>query len=65
MLSKGSTERAIMSIIAIRSHQLFPVLNAGQIGAAKRFASGPARAFAPGIFLPTAGLPMACDLMRQ
>ena len=55
----------MMSIIAIRGHQLFRVLNAGQIRAAKRFASGPVRAFAFGIFLPTAGLPMAYNLMRQ
>ena len=64
MLSKRITEKTIMSIIAIRSHQLFRVLNAGQSRAAKRF-SGPVRAFAFGIFLPTAGLPMAYNLMRQ
>ena len=37
-----------MSLIETRGHQLFPVLDAGQIETAKRFASGPARAFAPG-----------------
>ncbi|MGZ5849025.1 MAG: FAD-dependent oxidoreductase [Methyloceanibacter sp.] len=37
-----------MSLIDTRYHQLFPVLDAGQIETAKRFASGPARAFAPG-----------------
>jgi thioredoxin reductase (NADPH) len=37
-----------MSLIETRAHQLFPVLDAGQIETAKRFASGPAREFAPG-----------------
>jgi thioredoxin reductase (NADPH) len=37
-----------MSLIDTRQHQLFPVLDAGQIATAKRFASGPARTFAPG-----------------
>ncbi|MGA8772510.1 MAG: cyclic nucleotide-binding domain-containing protein, partial [Rhodomicrobium sp.] len=37
-----------MSLIKTRSHQLFPVLDASQVETAKRFASGPARAFAPG-----------------
>jgi thioredoxin reductase (NADPH) len=37
-----------MSIIETRHHQLFPVLDAAQIETAKRFASGPAREFAPG-----------------
>jgi thioredoxin reductase (NADPH) len=37
-----------MSVIKTRGHQLFPVLDAGQIDTAKRFASGPAREFAPG-----------------
>ena len=37
-----------MSIIETRSHQLFPELDPGQIETAKRFASGPARDFAPG-----------------
>jgi thioredoxin reductase (NADPH) len=37
-----------MSLIDTRHHQLFPVLDAGQIATAKRFASGPARTFAPG-----------------
>ncbi len=37
-----------MSLIETRGRQLFPVLDAGQIETAKRFASGPARAFAPG-----------------
>jgi thioredoxin reductase (NADPH) len=37
-----------MSLIETRSHQLFPVLDAGRIETAKRFASGPARDFAPG-----------------
>ena len=37
-----------MSLIETRGHQLFPVLDAGQIETAKRFASGPARAFATG-----------------
>jgi thioredoxin reductase (NADPH) len=37
-----------LSVIQTRSHQLFPVLDAGQIETAKRFASGPARDFTPG-----------------
>ena len=37
-----------MSIIDTRGHQMFPVLDAGQIETAKRFASGPAQDFAPG-----------------
>jgi thioredoxin reductase (NADPH) len=37
-----------MSVIKTRGHQLFPVFDAGQIDTAKRFASGPARNFAPG-----------------
>jgi thioredoxin reductase (NADPH) len=37
-----------MSVLETRRHQLFPVLDAGQIETAKRFASGPAREFAPG-----------------
>ena len=37
-----------MSIIERRREQIFPVLDAAQIETAKRFASGPARDFAPG-----------------
>jgi thioredoxin reductase (NADPH) len=37
-----------MSLIEQRRHQLFPVLDPIQIETAKRFASGPARHFAPG-----------------
>jgi len=37
-----------MSLIETRGHQLFPVLDASQIETATRFASGPARHFAPG-----------------
>jgi thioredoxin reductase (NADPH) len=37
-----------MTLIETRGHQLFPVLDAGQIETAKRFASGAARDFAPG-----------------
>jgi thioredoxin reductase (NADPH) len=37
-----------MTLTGTRSHQLFPVLDAGQIETARRFASGPAREFAPG-----------------
>jgi thioredoxin reductase (NADPH) len=37
-----------MSLIETRGYQMFPVLEAGQIETAKRFASGPARNFAPG-----------------
>ncbi|MFZ2017528.1 MAG: FAD-dependent oxidoreductase [Methyloceanibacter sp.] len=36
-----------MSIIETRHQQMFPVLDAGQIETARRFASGPARTFAP------------------
>jgi thioredoxin reductase (NADPH) len=36
-----------MSIIETRRQQMFPVLDAGQIETAKRFASGPAQSFAP------------------
>jgi len=37
-----------MSTISTRGHQMFPVLDGGQIETAKRFASGPARQFSPG-----------------
>jgi thioredoxin reductase (NADPH) len=37
-----------MSITETRREQIFPVLDAAQIDIAKRFASGPARDFAPG-----------------
>ena len=37
-----------MSIISTRGHQMFPVLDDGQIETAKRFASGRAGVFAIG-----------------
>ena len=37
-----------MSLGETRRHQMFPVLNPAQIATARRFASGPARSFAPG-----------------
>ena len=37
-----------MSVVETRRHQMFPVLDMGQIETAKRFASGEARSFAPG-----------------
>ena len=37
-----------MSLIDTRGHQMFPMLDADQVETAKRFASGPAREFAPG-----------------
>jgi len=37
-----------MSTVDNREHQMFPVLNAAQIGAARRFASGPVQRFVPG-----------------
>jgi thioredoxin reductase (NADPH) len=37
-----------MSLIETRGHQMFPLLDAGQIETAKRFASGPPRDFSPG-----------------
>ena len=43
----GNTRDA-MSLIETRREQMFPVLDAAQIETAKRFASGPARTFAPG-----------------
>ncbi|MGC2341146.1 MAG: hypothetical protein WA453_06140 [Methyloceanibacter sp.] len=36
-----------MSLIDTRVHQMFPMLDADQVEKAKRFASGPAREFAP------------------
>jgi thioredoxin reductase (NADPH) len=45
-----------MSVLETRSHQMFPVLDAGQIETAKRFASGPAREFAPGEVVFDAGV---------
>ncbi len=36
-----------MSVLETRGHQLFPVLDTAQMDTAKRFASGPARDFAP------------------
>ncbi len=44
-----------MTLIKTRSHQLFPVLSAGEIETAKRFASGPERDFAPGELVFDAG----------
>ncbi len=40
--------RNVMSVIKTRGHQLFPTLDPVQIDTAKRFASGPAKKFAPG-----------------
>ncbi|MBS0331654.1 MAG: FAD-binding protein, partial [Proteobacteria bacterium] len=37
-----------MSVMDTRQDQMYPVLDAGQIETARRFASGPARTFAPG-----------------
>jgi thioredoxin reductase (NADPH) len=37
-----------MSIVETRAHQLFPLLDPAQVETARRFASGPARNFAPG-----------------
>ena len=37
-----------MSLVGTRFDQMFPVLDAVQLATAKRFASGPARTFAPG-----------------
>ncbi len=37
-----------MGVLKTRSHQMFPVLDAGQSDTGKRFASGPGRDFAPG-----------------
>ncbi|MGZ6015742.1 MAG: hypothetical protein ACXWKM_08345, partial [Phenylobacterium sp.] len=37
-----------MSLIETRRDQMFPVLDAGQIETARRFASAEARVFAPG-----------------
>jgi thioredoxin reductase (NADPH) len=45
-----------MSVLETRSHQMFPVLDTGQIETAKRFASGPAREFAPGEVVYDAGV---------
>jgi thioredoxin reductase (NADPH) len=36
-----------MSTLGTRTHQMFPVLDAAQLESAKRFASGPAKTFAP------------------
>src|SRR5512141_766047 len=56
----GHTARRVsMSVIETRSHQMFPVLDAGQIETAKRFASGPARDFAPGEVVFDTGVPNA------
>ena len=44
-----------MNLVANRTHQMFPVLDAVQIETAKRFASGPARDFAPGQVVFDAG----------
>lgn len=37
-----------MSMIASREYQMFPVLSAAEVAAARRFASGPEQIFAPG-----------------
>jgi CRP-like cAMP-binding protein len=51
---RGCVEAALSRLsihyipLALRGHQLFPVLDPSQIDMAKRFASGPAHDFAPG-----------------
>ena len=45
-----------MGVLETRSHQMFPVLDAGQIQTAQRFASGPAREFARGEVVYEAGV---------
>src|SRR5262245_29442003 len=40
--------RTLMTSLDSRRHQMFPVLSAAQLETVKRFASGPARTFAPG-----------------
>jgi thioredoxin reductase (NADPH) len=45
-----------MGVLDTRSHQMFPVLDAGQIETARRFASGPAQDFAPGEMVYDAGV---------
>jgi len=40
-----------MGTVENREHQMFPVLDAAQMAMARRFASGPARTFAPGELL--------------
>jgi thioredoxin reductase (NADPH) len=45
-----------MAIIDTRRNQMYPVLDAAQIATASRFASGPARDFAPGEPVFTIGL---------
>jgi thioredoxin reductase (NADPH) len=45
-----------MSLVDTRFDQLFPVLDAGQLATAKRFASGPARSFASGEVLYDVGV---------
>lgn len=37
-----------MNILETRRYQMFPVLNAAQVEAARRFSSGPERRFGPG-----------------
>lgn len=44
-----------MSITETRQHQAFPVFNCAQIDTIKRFASGPARDFAPGAIVYDVG----------
>ena len=44
-----------MSLIDTRHHQMFPIFDGAQIETAKRFASGPARDFAPGEVIFDAG----------
>ena len=51
-----------MSVIDTRSHQMFPTLDAGQIETARRFASGPAREFAPGEVVFDAGVANILEL---
>jgi thioredoxin reductase (NADPH) len=56
---RASAERELMSIVHTRDHQLFPVLDSGQIETAKRFASGSAQSFAPGEVMFDVGQPHA------
>ncbi|WP_158807845.1 FAD-dependent oxidoreductase [Beijerinckia sp. L45] len=48
-----------MSLIETRQNQMFPILDADQIGVVRRFASGPSRTFAPGASVFDVAEPMA------
>src|SRR5260370_28477463 len=51
----GVRKEAALSVLETRHDQMFPVLSAGHIEVARRFASGPPRRFEPGAVMVEVG----------